>query len=89
MSCIIKLYNQCWWRLNIFIIENKIYLTKNGHVLLAVTAAEPVPSTLSMIADRAGAAVGLAELACGGAGPLPQVTAGGGGVCLPKWDHPP
>ena len=78
MSCIIKLYNQCWWRLNIFIIENKIYLTKNGHVLLAVTAAEPVPSTLSMIADRAG-----------GAGPLPQVTAGGGGVCLPKWDHPP
>jgi hypothetical protein len=58
-----------------FVIENKIYLTKNGHVLLAVTWAEPVPSTLSLIIDRAG-----------GAGPLPQVA---GGVCLPKWDNPP
>ena len=68
----------CRWRFNFFHNWKQNYLTKNGHVLLAVTATEPVPSTLSMIADREG-----------GAGPLPQVTAGGGGVCLPKWDHPP
>jgi hypothetical protein len=78
-----KLNNKCRWILYTdliqhFLIENKNYLTKNGHVLLAVTAAEPVPSTLSMIADRAG-----------GVGPLPQVAAGAGGVCLPKWDNPP
>jgi hypothetical protein len=67
---------QMWF--NISIIENQIYLTKNGHVLLAVTAAEPVPSTLSLIIDRVG-----------WAGPLPHVAAGAGGVCLPKWDNPP
>ena len=59
---------------SIFSNRKQNYLTKNGHILLAVTAAEPVPSTLSLIADRAG-----------GAGPLPQVAAAAGGApCLPK-----
>jgi hypothetical protein len=58
-----------------FIIE-KIHLTKNGQVLLAVTTVEAVPVaslTLSLIADRAGKG-----------GPLPQVAAGAGVTCLAK-----
>ena len=58
-------------RFNILLLK-KINLSKNGHILVAATAVEPVPSILSLIIDRAG-----------GAGPLPQVTAGAG-VCLTK-----
>jgi hypothetical protein len=56
-------------RFNILLLK-KINLTKNGHILQAATAVEPVPSILSLIAEGVG-----------GAGPLPQVAAA---ACLPK-----